>query len=567
MVKINPALVPSVSAGNVFSRLTTDDTLSVRWLAATDPVSHTAANRPTADLALRQLVIAKSLDNLGVNVGRQNIFPFLVQPYITSSAGDVELPVGWIWDLSMSVPCQWENIRLARVLRINGENAAGTNSDVYTGTLTLIFTGSVAGSTTEVGLFKCDYVIDSALTYQCSRVELCVSGDFTTVVDPTEANNFCGFVTFRTLDTTDNNVLAFLDIVAPGTSSVSYEIASTVAGGTAVTDDFYSTALTHGTGRILDGAINNIPDIGSSVSGWIEAFNYPFDSSSSRLSQDGITIPAGLFREFNLCAPAGDEPTGDTSGEYYPVWISSISKVGTGSTLRFNFSTYNVTDIETGGAPSTDGVEFAYLDLTLSNTSGDVLAIVPNNDLLLGGGHQGFGRGHVVLSTLWGDTSGTVADFFSAFDLLVGSPVETLFSQSSTRLSSYGLSRVPKYTPTIEQSRALLGSTSRLDTAVEPGLNNRYVCELDQGLGNQVDVQSVGGISNAIDRYGYTGSLCHRIVKLVVDQTQISGDTTFYETYILPKLTALLGRAPVFGDEWYNGTSFLKYNGDSWQSS
>jgi hypothetical protein len=568
MVKINTALVPSVSAGNVFTRLTTDDTLNIRWLTATDPVVYSAANRPIADMTIRQLVIAKSLDNIGVNVGRQNIFPFLVQPYVVSSAGEAALPTGWIWDLSMSIPCIWQNVRLAKIIRLaGGTNAGGTNGDVYDGTVTLIFSGSMSGSTTEVGLFKCSYEIDNTLSYQKSRISLCETGDFTTVVDSTEANNFCGFVTFRTLDTTDTETLAFLDIIEPSvTADNAYYLSDTAAGGTAVTDDFSATSLSHGTGLILDGAVNSIPDVGSSVSGWLEAFNFPFDAAASRLSVDSITIPVGLFREFDICAPAGDEPTGDTSGEYYPVWVSKITRVGTGSTLRFTFSTYNITDVETGGAPSTDPVDFGYLDLSQTNTSGEILAIVPNDDLLLGGGHQGFGRGHVVLSNLWGDTSGTVSAFFDAFDTLVGSPIETAFAQSSTRLSNYGISRVPKYIPTIDQSRALLGSTDRLTTPIEPSINNRYVCEQDQGLGNQVDVQSVGGITTAIENYGYTGSLCHRCVKLVVDQTKINSDSGFYDTYVLPKLTVLLGRLPLFGDVWYNGTSFLTYNGDSWQS-
>ena len=69
----------------------------------------------------------------------------------------------------------------------------------------------------------------------------------------------------------------------------------------------------------------------------------------------------------------------------------------------------------------------------------------------------------------------------------------------------------------------------------------------------------------AFDSVGYAGSLNHRVVKLVVDSTAIPNDPAFYATYILPRLTRLFGRAPQFGDGWYNGVRFMWHNGDSWQ--
>jgi len=62
MPEINPALVPTIDPGNIFSRFTTDDTLNVRWLVPGDPVLFEAINRPMADIVLRQLIIAKALD-------------------------------------------------------------------------------------------------------------------------------------------------------------------------------------------------------------------------------------------------------------------------------------------------------------------------------------------------------------------------------------------------------------------------------------------------------------------------------------------------------------------------
>jgi hypothetical protein len=303
------------------------------------------------------------------------------------------------------------------------------------------------------------------------------------------------------------------------------------------------------------------------------SFNYPFDASANRLSSDGITIPNGLFREFNISVPAGDSPTGDASGTYYPVWISRIQRIDSTSThLRVYFATYNITDSEVGGTPSTESVEFATMDLYNSFSEGDIVPIVPNMNLLLKPAassdfYQHFGRGHVVLSSLWNNTTSEIDDFFNAFDGIIITSADTEYSQSATRISSFGLSRVPKYVPTIGQSRAMAGSTERLNSPIYPSDTNRFVCEQDQGVGNQIDLEAQAGITpnTSIDRYGYSGSLVHKTVKLVVDATSLGSDSSFYSTQILPRLTVLLGRSPQFGDEWYNGTRFMKYNGDTWQ--
>jgi hypothetical protein len=93
------------------------------------------------------------------------------------------------------------------------------------------------------------------------------------------------------------------------------------------------------------------------------------------------------------------------------------------------------------------------------------------------------------------------------------------------------------------------------------------VTEQDQGLGDQIDLEAVSGITphDAIDRYGYSGGLAHRCVKLIVDADQLGSDSNVYTTHILPRLRALLGRDPQFGDWWYNGTRVMFNNGDAWQ--
>jgi len=573
-------MVPTKTPGTLFSSLTTDDTLNIRWLVSADPVMYEVLNRPIADVALRQLVIAKAVDTLQLRLGHQVLFPYVVQPRLSSNVTEVDVPIGLIWDIHASLPKKWEKLRLAKIKRLSGANS---DTDGYTGTLRLIFTANIQGSSTEVSIFYADYQIDSNLTYQPVRLQVVTNTEESVVINPGEEETVGGYILFKTLDQNVEQVQAFYNLLEPSdlTDSDSdglydnpsiYEISDTVSGGSAVTDDYSVSVLSHGTGLLTDSAWNAIPQLDSDIQSWLTSFNYPFDATANRRSIDGITIPNGLFREFNITAPAGDQPTGDTTGTYYPVWISRIERVGSGSSqIRLYFATYNITDTETGGTPSTQTVEFATLDLLRSYTDGEIVEIIPIDDLLLKSSsdaefEQHFGRGHVVLSSLWAKTTTDVDDFFDAFGSIVDNPADTEYTQSSTRISSFGLSRVPKYIPTIGQSRALAGSTSRRTVPIYPNDDNRYVCEQDQGLGNQVDIEAQPGITPnaAIDRYGYTGALNHRVVRLVVNATLLGNDPTFYDTQVLPRLRILFGRDPIFADVWFNGTRFMTYTGDTW---
>jgi hypothetical protein len=119
----------------------------------------------------------------------------------------------------------------------------------------------------------------------------------------------------------------------------------------------------------------------------------------------------------------------------------------------------------------------------------------------------------------------------------------------------------------------MAGTTSTLASPISPSETNRFVSEQDQGLGDAIDLEAQTGIVpvDGISRYGNTGGLVRRTVNLCIDYTKLPEDTdtaanAFYEENVLPRLTILLGRSPIFGDEWYNGTTFLRYNGDTWQS-
>ena len=576
MPTINPSLVPTVAPGNLFQALTADTTLNVRWITPTDPVYYEAMNRPMADITLRQLILAKTLDSLSISIGHEAIFPFLVQAKVVNATTNAQLPNGWIWDLQMSTPSKWQDFRLAKIKRESGTNSGSTG--VYTGTLRLIFTAITIDSPIETALFYADYVIDSSLTYQRARLTVCTAVEETAspVIDPSEAETIKGFITFRTLPQNDTTVQAFYDLVSPvGILPIVYQIASTGAAPTEL-NSYSSSTVSHGTGMLVDSCNNAIPNIASDASSWLNAFNYPFDSAASRTSSGTfvVTIPAGMFREFNIVAPAGDEPTGDTSGTYFPVWISRIQPVGTtNDQLRFFFATHNVTRL----SPSPDPIEFARLDLLRNMVTGDIVAIEPIDDLLLHVGTddelymQDFGRGHVVLSSEWGPTATIVDAFFDDFNILLPNQSAN-FLQNTTRISSFGVSRVPRFTPTDGQCRAMAGTTSSLTSPIPPSETNRFVVELDQGLGNTIDLDAQTGIIpvNGVSRFGNTGGLVRRTVQLCIDYTKLPTDPTaadaFYEEYVLPRLIILLGRSPLWGDEWYNGTTFLRYNGDTWQS-
>lgn len=570
--------MPSKAPGTIFSSFVGGDpSLNIRWLTAADPCFYEALNRPLADIAVRQLVVAKAVDKLQLSLGKDNLFPFLIDPVVVSGTQEDNLPVKWIWDLHASLPKKWRNLRLAKIKRLSGTNSLTSG---YVGTLRLIFTASVQGSNVEVSIFSADYKIDSNLTYQTQKLTIITSEEENNNINPGESETVTGHITFRTLDINDQDVTDFLDMLAPpvdtsGSNSDGvydnpsvYEIADSVAGGTAITEDFNVTSISHGTGMLLDSAWNAIPSLDSDTQSWVLAFNYPFDTNANLTSVDNIKVPQGLFSEFNIVAPAGDNPSGNGSGLFFPVWINRIERIGSGSsTLRFYFSTYNVTDTNPGTTP----IEFAKMDLLRSYSAGEIVEISPFVNLKLSNDQlfdQHFGRGHAALSSLWDGSSTVVDDFFDAFATIITTPSDTEFSRSSTRLSAFGISRVPKFTPTKGQSQALQGSSSRLTVPKHPSAGNRYVTEQDQGTGNQIDLEAIDGITpNAsIDRYGFTGALVHPIIRLNVSADNLGDNPATYEEEILPRLRVLLGgRDPQFGDFWYNGTRLMFNNGDSWQ--
>lgn len=580
MTAINPALVPTIAPGSIFSNFSTATSLNIRWYTATDPVYYEVLNRPLADITLRQLILAKAVDNLNLQLGHQTLYPFVVQPQITiGGTSFADVPLAWIWDINTSLPTKWSNLRLAKIIRLSGSNGIET-SGTYTGIIRLLFTASEDGSEAETSIFYADYEIDSDLTYQRSRLTVVTTADEVDAIIAAESETVAGSITFRTLDQSEEITQAFYNFIdPPGGSSddvdsnghyvtpTEYQVVSSLAGTADITGDFSLSGLSHGTGLLSDSALSPIPSLDSDIQSWITATNYPFAVTATlgSIGTYSVTIPGGLFREFNIIAPGGDGPDDDTTGQYFPVWVNRIVNVSTDQ-MTLYFATHNTTN-----NPTTETVEFASLDLLRSMVTGQVVAIVPTDDLQLNSDsgslfQQGFGIGHVALSSLWSGSSTAVDDFFDSVAALPGSPGEAAFLQSSTRVSSYGISRIPKYSPTKGQAQALAGSSSRLDIPVYPSEDNLFITEADQGLGNTIDFNAVDGITSttSIDRYGYTGSLARRIVTLCLDYNLIPADTStdggsFYDEHILPRLTVLLGRSPIAFDGWFDGTRIKYY--------
>lgn len=584
---INPALVPTVNPGQMFSRFTEDTTLNIRWLVSQDPVLFEVLNRPIADVVVRQLIIAKAIDALQLRLSHQALFPFLITCKIQTGTHEVETPPSWIWDMHVSIPAKWELLRLAKVERISGSNGSGssgsTGSDI-TGKLRLIFTAQEKGSNIEVALFYVDYQIDNVFTYQIVRVTPADTTIDPVSIDPGEAETINGFIYFRTLDRSVAENKDFLLSLAPPIVPVDsnsdgifdnpaiYEVLSTPPGGITNPDDFIQGSLNHGTGIVVASAFNSIPIADSDVEAFLRAANFPFRVGATRTSIHGITIPGATFREFSIVVPAPDEATGDTSMRNSPVWLSSIQRLDSLATqLKFIFSTYTIQD-DNPDVPKI--VEFAVLVLNRTFLPGRVVDITPITDLLNAPEAsaqdfiQGYGLGHVVLSSIWASSSAEITNFFDSFLALVDTDTTT-FAKDSAILSWLSTDRSSRYIPTKGQFAALKGSTSRLLNPIFPNDSNRFVPEEDQGFGDAIDFRTKADFPDElrenpfIEPIGYTGGLLHRVVSLIIDA---STDQLDYNRDLLPRLRCLLGRDPRFGDFWFDGTVLKFFTGDAWIS-
>jgi len=586
MPTVNASLIPTITPGNLFDRFTTDASLNIRWLTALDPVFFEVLNRPDVDIVVRQLILAKAVDQIELRLSHQSLFPFLVTPKVKTGTEETVLPLSWIWDMHVSLPAKWELLRLMKIKRISGTNIGGSAGDAITGKLRLVFSAQQKGSASEVAMFFVDYLIDSVFTYQLNRITIADSAEEPNPIDPGEATTVDGFVTFRTQNLADAAVQDFFKKLAPpdgATDSDSdgifdvpavYEMVGTGPGGITTPDDFLEAALDHGTGILVDSAWNAIPDQNANVNSWLEATNFPFRIGASRTAVNGITVPKILFTEMSITAPERDEASDDDTRQNFPVWLSSIERLDDlASSLKITFSTHS---IDPAGVPK--DVEFGTLTLERSMAPGTVVDIVPSDDLLGRVGTesesfmQGFGSGHVVLSSLWGATTDEVDNFFNSFLAILDVPPLATFTQDAGILSFLSVDRSPRWSPTRDQFSALAGSTARREVPVNPSDDNRYVTEKDDGLGDAIDFRTKPGFPDElrenphIEPVGYVGGLVHPIVKLVVDAEGLSADNMDYETHILPRLTCLLGRNPEFSDFWFDGTLLKFFTGNAWIS-
>lgn len=566
MPNINSSMIPLVTPGNVFPTIVSDSSLAIRWLTSLDPHFFDVYNRPLADITVRQLIIAKSMDQLGLRLSAQTNFPFLNPATINVGTSSISMPVAWIWDMHVTLKDDWANLRLAVIQRLSGTNDVTDND--FTGTLRLVFTANRVGSSSEVGMFYVDYIIDSDLSWQIRDIKPCTVSEFDNPLPSDQENAIAGYVVFRTLDLEDNS--SFFNALAPSVGSTTdsfevteYEVSNTSAGGPSVDNDFSFASMSHGSGLLVVSSYNLIPPVGTDTLSVLAALNFPWRQDTNLTSTDKLsTVPSLLFSQFMMTAPMGNR--GSTLEENFPVYLSRIRRLDdSANKLQFVFSTNNTIIDST----SDEQIEFASLVIDRGNfgiTSGPgtLIEITPllnlknnqsaSSELF----KQNFGSGYVILSSEWA-TNTAIQDFFDSFKSIVDDPSERYFNAI---VSDFALHRSPFNIPTIGQAQALKGSTSRRDQPIYPSDDNLYITESDQGLGEKVDFREVDDIddNDSISPEAYRGSKLSQSFVLVVDT---SNKANFdYDNDILPRIMYLLGRSPIQGDEWFDGTTFKKYD-------
>jgi len=570
MPQINSSLIPLVTAGSLFPALTDNSTLAIRWLTPNDPHFFDVYNRPMADMTVRQLILAKSVDQLGLSIGARNNFPFLNPPTVDVSTSTLSLPVAWVWDMHVTIKDSYENVRLATLQRFSGESNA--TDDDFTGIIRMVFAGNIVGSSNEVGLFYVDYQIDSSLTYQIKTIRPVTVNEHPNPLPSTEESSIAGFVVLRTLDVVENESF-FISIAPPDSSGVTdastidpidYEISDTPAGGSSIEGDFSFSAVLHGTGLLIPSSYNVVPPVGATELTILSAINYPWKIDANLVSNDQIvTIPSLLFSELSITAPMGNRSS--DVGDNYPVVLNRVRRLDSNAnSIEFVFSTRSTII----GDDSSTLIEFASVVLDRTMEAGDEVEIVPLNNIKSVNDplnqlfSQNFGSGFAKLSSQWGLNS-AITDFFDSFKTINDEPADRFFNAV---LSDFSVERTPLNIPTVGEASALAGSTARRSTPINPSDDNRYVTESDQGLGDKIDFRDLPEFdpNDDIDPIAYSGSFLAKSFVLKVNTSNEVGYD--YSDDILPRIVKLLGRNPVHGDEWFDGTTFKKYDqlSDAW---
>lgn len=280
MDRINPDLVPLISPGQLFDRLISDNSISIRILTKDDPAYFEVLNRPTLDLAVRQLMIAKSIDRANLCLSYGAMYPFLIQPTLVEN--DTPIPIGWIWDMHLIMPQRYHDLRLAYVIRVDGTNPAsfcetgtGTEPVEYTGTVRLVFCANRDGSVLDYQMFTVDYDIASGNVYQRSRIDTDYGTIYGSLNSPETgdiniADYVHGQVTFMTLNVNNADNRFFYDTIAPVSGDIArYDVAGSDSS------DYNPAGLSYGSGLLTDGAYNIQDDFVHYDALWNVTFSEP----------------------------------------------------------------------------------------------------------------------------------------------------------------------------------------------------------------------------------------------------------------------------------------------------
>ena len=261
MPNFNPSLVPLLSPGTLFKKFINDESVRVRTMTPQDPVYYGSFNRPLYDLELRELMLAKSLDQFSNAAGARLIYPFIIQPKIAVGTAVIYVPTRLFWDMKVQLPDGWTNLRLASVDRISGTN------DPYSGIIRFVFVGDhTVGSTTDtLALFYVDYSIASDLTYQIVDVQM---PDGSTVPQfDLSGETLTGKVVFKTGDIDDPTFTTFYNSVEYSADSTDIVSRFPIVDSEP-TDDLTidNIAITYGTGLLVPSAVESSTSSSSSSS-------------------------------------------------------------------------------------------------------------------------------------------------------------------------------------------------------------------------------------------------------------------------------------------------------------
>lgn len=255
MPSINPALIPSITGKNLFQALTEQEQINIRWMTNEDKVYFNHINRPMADLAVRQLIIAKSIVEFSLDVAAAGRFPFLLNPVIVDGASEVDVPDGLVNDFNIIHSLDASNMRLGRIDLLSSD----MDGDDFAGKLRLIFV--VTQDDEDKGLGYVEYDAASTLSFQRATFNVITDGSLGFEPLGINPSSVTARVVLKTLDASDINIEEFYDFILDGSGQY-------LLKDSTPTDELstFSETVSMGTGLLRETVIHRLPGVEFNIS-------------------------------------------------------------------------------------------------------------------------------------------------------------------------------------------------------------------------------------------------------------------------------------------------------------